>query len=138
MHIAMIATFWTTTSRLVRAEVMRLKQRDFVQASQAIGLPVSKILTRHVIPNTLPVLLAQFAIVFVSAIKSEVILSFLGLGVQDGVSWGLMLAESTQEISTGHFSNLLAASIPLFLLLLGINLVVDAFQEAYDPRQGAT
>jgi peptide/nickel transport system permease protein len=137
MHIAMIATFWTTTSRLVRAEVMRLKQREFVQASQAIGLPVTKILTRHVIPNTLPVLLAQFAIVFVTAIKAEVILSFLGLGVHDGVSWGLMMAESTQEISAGHFNNLLAASIPLFLLLLGINLVVDALQEAYDPRQGS-
>jgi ABC-type dipeptide/oligopeptide/nickel transport system permease subunit len=136
MHIAMIATFWTTTSRLVRAEVMRLKQRDFVQASKAMGLPVSKILTRHVLPNALPVLLAQFALVFVAAIKSEVILSFLGLGVRDGVSWGLMLAESAQEISAGHFNNLLAASIPLFLLLLGINLMVDALQDAFDPRQG--
>jgi len=136
MHIAMIATFWTATSRLIRAEVMRLKNREFVQASQAMGLPVHLILSRHILPNTLPVLLAQFAIVFVAAIKSEVILSFLGLGVQDGVSWGLMLAESTQEVPSGHFNNLLAASIPLFLLLLGINLVVDALQDAFDPRQG--
>ncbi len=136
MHIAMVATFWTTTSRLIRAEVMRLKQRDFVQAALAMGMPVSLVLSRHVLPNTFHILLAQAAIVFVAAIKSEVILSFLGLGVQDGVSWGLMLAESTQEVLAGQFNNLLAASIPLFLLLFGFNLMVDALQNALDPRQG--
>jgi peptide/nickel transport system permease protein len=136
MHIAMVATFWTTTSRLIRAEVMRLKHRDFVLAARAMGMPVHLILSRHVMPNTIHILLAQLAIVFVAAIKSEVILSFLGLGVQDGVSWGLMLAESTQEVLAGHFNNLLAASIPLFVLLFGFNLLVDALQDAFDPKQG--
>jgi len=135
MHIAMVATFWTTTSRLMRAEVMRLKHRDFVQAARAIGLPVSLILSRHVMPNTVQILLAQAAIVFVASIKSEVILSFLGLGIKDGVSWGLMLAESTQEVLAGQFNNFLAASIPLFLLVFGFNLLVDALQDAFDPRQ---
>ena len=138
MHIAMIATFWTTTSRLVRAEVMRLKEREFVQAARLMGLPVGRTLARHVLPNTTHILLAQMAIVFVAAIKAEVILSFLGLGVRDGVSWGLMLAESTQEVLLGQFNNLLAASIPLFLLLLGFNLMIDALQDVFDPRQGAT
>ena len=137
MHVAMIATFWTTTSRLVRAEVMRLKEREFVQAAQLMGLPTATTLMRHVLPNTVHILLAQMAIVFVAAIKAEVILSFLGLGVRDGVSWGLMLAESTQEVLLGQFNNLLAASIPLFLLLLGFNLLIDALQDALDPRQGA-
>jgi len=136
MHIAMVATFWTTTSRLVRAEVMRLKHRDFVLAARSMGMPVHMILSRHVMPNTIHILLAQLAIVFVAAIKSEVILSFLGLGIQDGVSWGLMLAESTQEVLAGQFNNLLAASIPLFVLLFGFNLLVDALQDAFDPRQG--
>jgi len=137
MHIAMVGTFWTTTSRLVRAEVMRLKQRSFVQASLALGLPVYRVLLRHVLPNTVHILLAQLAIIFVAAIKAEVILSFLGLGVQDGVSWGLMLAESTQEVLAGQFNNLLAASIPLLLLVLGFNLLTDALQDAFDPRQGS-
>lgn len=137
MHIAMVGTFWTTTSRLVRGEVMRLKQRNFVQASLALGLPAYRVLLRHVLPNTVHILLAQLAIIFVSAIKAEVILSFLGLGVQDGVSWGLMLAESTQEVLAGEFNNLLAASIPLFLLVLGFNLLTDALQDAFDPRQGS-
>lgn len=137
MHVAMIATFWTTTGRLVRAEVMRIKSREFVLSARAIGLPVPLILLRHVLPNTLHILLVQATIAFVAAIKTEVILSFLGLGVHDGVSWGLMLAESTQEVLAGHFHNLLAASLMLFMLLLGFNLLADALQDAFDPRQAS-
>ena len=135
MHIAMVATFWTTTSRLIRAEVMRLKEREFVQSAMAMGLPGYQIISRHILPNTFHILLVQMAIVFVAAIKAEVILSFLGMGVQDGVSWGFMLAESTQEVGAGQFNNFFAASIPLFLLLFGFNLMADALQDAYDPRQ---
>jgi peptide/nickel transport system permease protein len=136
MHLAMIATFWTTTGRLVRAEVMKLKTREFVLAARSIGLPVPLILARHVLPNTVHILLVQSTIAFVAAIKTEVILSFLGLGVQDGVSWGLMLAESTQEVLAGHFNNFVAASVMLFALLMGFNLLADALQDAFDPRQG--
>jgi peptide/nickel transport system permease protein len=137
MHVAMIATFWTATGRLVRAEVMKLKTREFILAAKAIGLPDLLILLRHVLPNTLPILLVQASIAFVAAIKTEVILSFLGLGVQHGVSWGLMLAESTQEVLAGQFNNFLAASLMLFVLLMGFNLLADALQDAFDPRQAA-
>jgi len=137
MHVAMIATFWTTTGRLVRAEVMKIKSREFIAAAQAIGLPDLLILSRHVLPNTLHILLIQASIAFVAAIKTEVILSFLGLGIQDGVSWGLMLAESTQEVLAGHFNNFMAASLMLFILLLGFNLFADALQDAFDPKQVA-
>ena len=137
MHVAMIATFWTTTGRLVRAEVMKLKTREFVLAARTIGLPDLLILGRHVLPNTIHILLVQASIAFVAAIKTEVILSFLGLGVQDGVSWGLMLAESTQEVLAGHFSNFLAASLMLFALLMGFNLLADALQDAFDPKQAS-
>jgi peptide/nickel transport system permease protein len=137
MHVAMIATFWTTTGRLVRAEVMRIKSREFILSARAIGLPTPLILFRHVLPNTLHILSVQATIAFVAAIKTEVILSFLGLGVQDSVSWGLMLAESTQEVLAGHFNNFLAASLMLFLLLLGFNLLADALQDAFDPRQAS-
>jgi len=137
MHVAMIATFWTTTGRLVRAEVMKLKTRDFVLAARTIGLPDRVILRRHLLPNTVHILLVQASIAFVAAIKTEVILSFLGLGVQDGVSWGLMLAESTQEVLAGHFNNFLAASLMLFALLMAFNLLADALQDAFDPKQAA-
>ena len=137
MHVAMIATFWTTTGRLVRAEVLKIKTREFVLSARAIGLPDLLILARHVLPNTTHILLVQTSIAFVAAIKTEVILSFLGLGVQDGVSWGLMLAESTQEVLAGHFNNFLAASIMLFALLMGFNLLADALQDAFDPVQAS-
>ena len=137
MHLAMIATFWTTTGRLVRGEVMRIKSREFVLAARVIGLPSHLILYRHILPNSLHILLVQATISFIAAIKTEVILSFLGLGVQDGVSWGLMLAESTQEVTAGQFNNFLAASLMLFVLLLGFNLLADALQDAFDPRQNA-
>ena len=137
MHIAMVATFWTGTGRLVRGEVMRLKNREFVEAARAIGLPGFKIVLRHILPNTMHILLVQSSLVFVAAIKTEVILSFLGLGVQDGVSWGLMLAESTQEVLAGQFANFIAASGMLFLLLMGFNMLADAFQDAFDARETA-
>ncbi len=138
MHIAMTATFWTTTGRLVRGEVLRLKNREFVEAARSIGLPDRIILSRHILPNTLPVLLVQATLTFVAAIKSEVILSFLGLGIRDGVSWGLMIAESTQDVLAGHYMNFIAASGFLFVLVMGFNLFADGLQDALDPRRGAS
>ena len=137
MHLAMIITFWTTTARIVRGEVMRIKEASFIEATRAIGLPGLKIVFRHVLPNTAHILLVQGTIVFVAAINTEVILSFLGLGIQDGVSWGLMLAESSQEVLAGHFGNFIAAGSSLFLLLMGFNLLSDALQDALDMRGAA-
>jgi len=134
MHLAMIVTFWTTTARIIRGEVIRIKQREYIEAARAIGLPGPVIVLRHVLPNTFHILLVQGTIVFVAAINTEVILSFLGLGIQDGVSWGLMLAESSQEVLAGHFGNFIAAGSSLFLLLMGFNLLADALQDAQDTR----
>ncbi len=132
MHLAMVMTFWTTTARIIRGEVMRIRTLGFVEAARALGLPEPVILFRHVLPNTLHILMVQATIIFVAAIKTEVILSFLGLGVKNGVSWGLMLAESSQEVLAGHFGNFYAASISLFVLLMGFNLLADALQDALD------
>jgi ABC-type dipeptide/oligopeptide/nickel transport system permease subunit len=135
MHIAMISTFWITTARLVRGEVIKLRQLEFVEAAHAIGVPEYTIIFRHILPNTLHILLVQSTINFVAAIKSEVILSFLGLGVRDGMSWGLMIAESTFEVLAGFFNNFLAASVLMFILVMGFNMFSDALQDALDPRK---
>ena len=134
MHLAMVLTFWTTTARIIRGEVIRLRQRAFVEAALAMGIPGIKTVFRHVLPNTFHILLVQGTIVFVAAINTEVILSFLGLGIQDGVSWGLMLAESSQEVLSGQFANFFAAGSALFILLMGFNLLSDALQDALDQR----
>lgn len=135
MHVAMISTFWTITARLVRGEVIKLKNFEFVEAAHAIGVPDYLIIFRHIMPNTFHILLVQSTIVFVAAIKSEVILSFLGLGVKDGVSWGLMIAESTQEVLAGHFNNFIAASVFMFGLVMAFNMFSDSLQDALDPKK---
>jgi peptide/nickel transport system permease protein len=137
MHVAMISTFWTTTGRLVRGEVIKLRNFEFVEAAKAIGVPQVTIIFRHILPNTFHILLVQATIVFVAAIKSEVILSFLGLGVQDGVSWGLMISESTLEVLAGYFNNFIWASVLLFGLVMAFNMFSDALQDALDPKKVA-
>ena len=134
MYVAMIACFWTSTGRLVRAEVMRLRTLGFVESARAIGIPGFTVVFRHLLPNTSHLLLVQGTLTFVAAVKTEVILSFLGLGLRDSVSWGSMLAESTQDILSGHFGNFVGASTFLFALLLGLNLLADALHDAIDLR----
>ncbi len=135
MHVALVATLWTTTSRIVRGEVMKLRNLEFVEAARALGVPGPVIIFRHVLPNTAHILLVQATIVFVTAIKAEVILSFLGIGTQDGVSWGVMIAQSTSEVTAGFFNNFVAASAFMFVLVMAFNLFSDALQDALDPKK---
>lgn len=135
MHVAMVATFWTTTGRLVRGEVIKLSGLEFVEAARALGVSELTTIFRHIIPNTFHILLVQATIVFVAAIKSEVILSYLGLGIKDGVSWGIMIQESTQDVLRGQFNNFMWASLFMFGLVMGFNLFSDALQDALDPRK---
>ena len=135
MHVAMIATFWSSTCRIVRGEVIKIRGLEYVQAARAVGVGSPTIIFRHVLPNTFHLLLVQATIAFVGAIKSEVILTFLGLGVKDGVSWGTMLSESTNDVLRGHFGNFLGASGFLFVLVIAFNMFADAMQDALDPKK---
>jgi oligopeptide transport system permease protein len=135
MHIAMISTFWMSTCRYVRGEFIRLKEMEFTDAARAIGVPDYKIILRHLLPNTSHIILVQVSLTFVLAIKTEVILSFLGLGVKQGISWGIMIAESAQEIAVGEFGNFFSASGFMFLLVISFNLFADALQDALDPKK---
>ncbi|MEM9384120.1 MAG: ABC transporter permease [Pseudomonadota bacterium] len=135
MHVAMISTFWTTGARYVRAEALRLRELEYVSAARALGAGTTRLVLRHILPNTVHLILVQATLVFVAAIKSEVILSFLGLGVRDGMSWGLMLGEAASEVGRGHYGNLLTASLLMFGLVLAVSLLADALQDALDPRR---
>ena len=135
MQVAMIATFWVGTGRLIRGEVIKLRGMEYVEAAHSIGVSEPAIIFRHILPNTGHILLVQASITFVSAIKAEVILSFLGLGIKDGMSWGLMIDESTKEVLAGFYNNFLAASVLMFGLVMAFNAVADALQDALDPRK---
>jgi peptide/nickel transport system permease protein len=134
MHVAMITVFWTETARIIRSEVIKLKNMSFIESAIAMGQTRMNILIKHIIPNTNHLLIIQATITFVAAIKTEVILSFLGLGIKNGISWGLMIAEATNDIQAGYFNNFLVASGLLFILVIGFNLFSDALQDALNPK----
>lgn len=135
MHIAMVVTFWTATARVIRGEIIKLKSMEFTEAARALGVPTYKIIFKHLLPNTSHILLVDMTLLFISAIKSEVILSFLGIGIKNGISWGIMLSAAGGEVNGGHFANFFAASGMLFVLVLAFNMFSDALQDALDPRK---
>jgi ABC-type dipeptide/oligopeptide/nickel transport system permease subunit len=133
LQLAMVLTFWTTTARIIRSETRRVLTLPYIEAARVAGQPDWRIVTRHVLPNLGHLLTVQFALIFVAAIKAEVVLSFLGLGGLERVSWGIMLAEAAEDILNGHYMNLIAATAGLFGLVLAINLFFDRQEQAAAP-----
>jgi peptide/nickel transport system permease protein len=130
----MCLTFWIGPCRVIRGETMKLKELEYVQAATAIGFGKPYILLKHIIPNTLHLGFINFSLLFIAAIKFEVVLSFLGLGVKVGPSWGRMIQESTQEVINGFFWQIGTATVFMFFLVLAFNIVSDALQDAFDPK----
>ena len=128
------ATSWVTLCRLVRAEVKKVRELEYVQAARALGYGNLRILFRHVLPNVFHLVIINFSLTFVTAIKSEVILTFLGVGVDKEPSWGQMIADAKSELMRGIWWPLLASGGALFLLALAVNYVGDALRDALDPR----
>jgi peptide/nickel transport system permease protein len=128
-------TGWTGPYRLMRAEYLKHKVRDYVLAAQAIGASGWRRMFHHIFPNASHVALVQLAILAVGFIKAEVILSFLGFGVPVGaVSWGSMLNEAQQELLLGKWWQLAAASGAMALLVTALSLLTDAMRDALDPK----
>ena len=128
------ATSWVTLCRLIRAEVKKVRNLDYVLAAQALGASRTRVLIRHVLPNVTHLVLINFSLTFVTAIKSEVILTFLGVGVDREPSWGQMIADAKSELMQGIWWPLLVSGGLLFLLTLSVNIVADALRDALDPR----
>jgi peptide/nickel transport system permease protein len=137
VYAAMCMTFWIGPCRVIRAEVLKIKELEYAQAATVIGFSRPYILLRHVLPNTLHLMFINFSLLFIAAIKFEVVLSFLNLGVKSGPSWGRMIAESTQEVINGNFWQLSAATALMFILVLAFNILSDALQDAFDPKHVA-
>jgi peptide/nickel transport system permease protein len=127
-------TSWVTLCRLVRAEVKKVRELEYVQAARALGVRWPRILLRHVLPNVAHLVIINFSLRFVTAIKSEVILTFLGVGVDKEPSWGQMIADAKNELMRGIWWPLAASGLALFCLTLAVNLVGDALRDALDPR----
>lgn len=134
VYAAFIATFWISTARVIRGEVMKIKELEYVQAATAIGFSRFYILIRHVLPNTLHLMFINFSLLFIGAIKSEVILSFLGVGVKGQPSWGIMISQAKEDVSRFFFWQIGTATALMFILVLAFNILSDALQDAFDPK----
>lgn len=134
VYAAFCMSFWISPCRVVRGEVMKLKELEYVQAASAIGFGRMRILLKHVIPNTAHLMFINFSLLFIGAIKAEVILSFLGLGVKDEPSWGVMINHAKAEVLNGFFWQIGAATTFMLVLVLAFNVLSDALQDAFDPK----
>ena len=137
VYAAFVMNFWVGPCRVIRGEALKIRGLDYVQAATAVGCGRWRVLMRHVLPNTTYLVFINFSLLFVGAIKGEVILSFLGLGVQGQPSWGIMIRDSQPEVVVGFFWQLGIATAFMFVLVLAFNIVSDAMQDAFDPKHVA-
>jgi ABC-type dipeptide/oligopeptide/nickel transport system permease subunit len=134
VFISLGLTSWVGLCRVVRGEVMKHKDREYAHAANAIGASHSRKLIKHILPNISHVLIINFSLTFESAIKAEVILSYLGLGVQGRPSWGTMIDDSKLELARGVWWQLGAATLAMFIIVLAFNILGDALRDALDPK----
>lgn len=134
LYIAFCGTFWVGPCRMVRGEVIKLREAEYIHSAKAMGYGDWRIIFRHLLPNTMHIVLVYFALLFVAAIKAEVIISFLGLGVQGEPSWGIMIKQSQSELINGFYWQIGAATFAMFGLVLCFNIFADALQDALDPK----
>lgn len=134
VYIALGLTSWVGLCRLIRGEVMKHKNREYVQAAGAIGAGHGRKLFKHIIPNVSHIVIIFTSLQFQIAIKSEVILSYLGLGVSGQPSWGTMIDDAKLELARGVWWQLAGATFAMFVVVLAFNILGDALRDALDPK----
>ncbi|HKQ52393.1 MAG TPA: ABC transporter permease [Pyrinomonadaceae bacterium] len=132
--LALCVIGWVGYARLIRGQVLKVREYDFVQAARALGAGDLRILVRHILPNAIQPLIVQASLGMAGAVLSEASLSFLGLGVQEPVpSWGKMIDEARGLETAPHA--LIFPAIFIALTVLAFNFIGDGLREYLDPRQ---
>jgi peptide/nickel transport system permease protein len=134
VYLAIGLTSWVGICRLIRGEVMKHKQREYVLAARSYGCNDGRIIFKHLIPNVFHLVIIDFSLRFVAFIHAEVILSFLGLGETERPSWGAMINDARIELSRGVWWQMAAATIAIFLISLALNIFGDALRDSLDPK----
>ena len=129
-------TTWPSTARVVRAQVLTLKERPYVERARALGASDRQIVTRHLLPNVFPLIFANTTLVVAVAILTEASLSFVGLGDPFSISWGSILESAFAEgaISLGAWWYLVPPGLCIVLVVLAFTMCGYAFDEILDPR----
>jgi peptide/nickel transport system permease protein len=126
---------WTYVARLVRADFLSLRERDFVEASRALGATNKRIIVKHMLPNAVGPIIVNATLTVALSIILETTLSFLGLGVQPpGVSLGLLVSQG-QDSATTEWWLFVFPVVFLIILILSIFLIGDGLREAFDPKK---
>lgn len=134
LFFALGAVSWLTMARIVRGQVMSLKNQDFVMAARATGVSTPKIIFRHLVPNALGPVIVYATLTIPSVMLSEAFLSFLGLGVRTPrVSWGSLAAEGAQTLAIFPWQ-LIFPGVTMALMLLSLNFLGDGLRDALDPQ----
>lgn len=135
--LAIGAFAWPSTSRILRSEVLRIKQSDYVMASTALGLSRIKVLARHVLPNSIAPLIVVTTISLAAGITAEATLSFLGVGLPNSImSWGNDISAAQNDLRTNP-TTLIYPSIALSVTVLAVIMLGETLREALDPRARA-
>lgn len=136
LAIVIAAIAWVTLSRLVRGEVLSVKQRDYVEAARALGASNRRVMFRHILPNIAPIVIIWAGLRVPSLILWEATLSYLGLGIQQPTpSWGNMLSEA-QRVWGHSVSLVFLPGVAIFITVFAINLAGNGLRDALDPRLG--
>jgi peptide/nickel transport system permease protein len=131
-------TNWTGLCRLLRAETLKLREMEYVQAAQALGVKQSMILLRHILPNVMHIVLISVVLDFSSLVLAEAVLSYINIGVDPTTySWGNMINGARLEMAREPIVwwSLTAAFVFMFTLVLAANLFADTVQDAFNPRR---
>jgi peptide/nickel transport system permease protein len=134
VYLAIGLTSWVGLCRLIRGEIIKRKESEYVLAARAMGCSDFRILFGHLLPNVFHVILISFSLRFVSFIHVEVILSFLGLGEADKPSWGAMIDAARTELARDVWWEMVAATAAIFIISLALNIFSDALRDCLDPK----
>lgn len=132
--VAYAATGWTSMARMVRGQVMSLKEQEFIIAGQSMGAKPMRIILKHLVPNTLSIVIVQLTLEIPSVIFTEATLSFLGLGVPVPLaSWGT-LANDAVKVFQSYPMQLIIPALCISMTMLAFNLLGDGLRDAFDPK----
>ncbi len=130
-------TGWMPVARLVRAEVLSLRERDYIHAARGLGLSPLQVAWRHLLPNLMPIIVVTAALRVGGAILTEAFLSFLGLGIQEpGISWGAMIQQGRDHLLDAWWLTTFPG-LAIALTVIGYSLLADDIRRVLDPRQKA-
>ena len=133
IYLGIGLTTWVGVCRTIRAEVMKHRNRAYIQAARVLGYSHFRIMFRHLLPNVSHIILIQFSIRFPSAVATEVFISFLGIGVQGEPSWGIMINNARLRLWQGVWWEMTFVSLAIFLLVLSFNKLADDLRDILDP-----